>query len=103
MIIRSLLLLALMSATAHALTEETINQQLDALPGGKIIVDVDFGTIDVSAGTDNKVVVDAYRKIDSDNEPKEKEYFAAVPITVTQEANTVTIRARRQQKNCSAS
>lgn len=101
MIIRSLLLLALMSATAHALTEETINQQVDVVSGGRIIVDVDFGTIDVAAGGDNKVVVEAHRKIDSDSEAKEKEYFAAVPVTVTKDGNTVTIRARRQQKECS--
>jgi DUF4097 and DUF4098 domain-containing protein YvlB len=102
MIIRSLLLFGLMSATAHALTEETINQQLDVVAGGKIIVDVDFGTIDVAAGADNKVVVEAYRKIDSDTEPKEKEYFAAVPVTVTKDGNTVTVKARRQQKDCSS-
>ena len=55
MIIRTLLLLIAATATASALSEENINQQLDAAPGGRIIVDVDFGTIDVSAGADDKV------------------------------------------------
>ena len=99
MIIRTILLLVIAAATASALSEENFNQQLDAAPGGKIIVDVDFGTIDVSAGADNKVVVVAHRKIDSNNEAQEKEYLAAAPVTVSKEGNTVTIRARRQQKD----
>jgi DUF4097 and DUF4098 domain-containing protein YvlB len=97
MIIRTILLLVIMAATASALSEENIKQQLDATPGGKIIVDVDFGTIDVSAGADDKVVVEGHRKIDSNNEAKEKEYLAAVPVTVSKDGNTVTIRARRPQ------
>ena len=100
MIIRIFTLLVIAAATASALSEENINQQLDAAPGGRIIVDVDFGTIDVSAGADDKVVVAAHRKIDSNNEAQEKEYLAAAPVTVTKDGNTVTIRARRSQKDC---
>jgi hypothetical protein len=99
MIIRTLLLLVCATTSAFALSEENINQQLDAVPGGRIIVDVDFGTIDVSAGMDDKVVVKAYRKIDSSDEAREKEYLAAAPVTVSKDGNTVTIRARRQQKD----
>ena len=99
MIIRTILLLVIAAATASALSEENINQQLDGAPGGRIIVDVDFGTIDVSAGADDKVVVEAHRKIDSNNEAQEKEYLAAAPVTVSKDGNTVTIRARRQQKD----
>jgi hypothetical protein len=99
MIIRTLLLLVAATTSAFALSEENINQQLDATPGGRIIVDVDFGTIDVSAGSDDKVVVKAHRKIDSSDEAREKEFLAAAPVTVSKDGNTVTIRARRQQKD----
>src|SRR4051812_45886973 len=99
MIIRSLLLLIAAAATASALSEENVNQEYDATPGGRLIVDVDFGTIEVSAGADDKVTIDAHRKIDSDNETREKEYLAAVPVMVTKEGNTVTIRARRKDKD----
>jgi DUF4097 and DUF4098 domain-containing protein YvlB len=99
MITRTLLFLIAAAATASALSEENISQSLDCAPGGRIIVDVDFGTIDVSAGADDKVTVEAHRKIDSNNEAQEKEYLAAAPVTVTQEGNTVTIRARRSQKD----
>ncbi|HEY2615143.1 MAG TPA: DUF4097 family beta strand repeat-containing protein [Chthoniobacterales bacterium] len=98
MIIRTVLLLVIAASTAAALSEENVNQQLDGAPGGKLIVDVDFGTIDVSAGADDKVDVAAHRKIDSVNEAQEKEYLAAAPVTVSKEGNTITIRARRQEK-----
>src|SRR5438132_14382746 len=86
MIIRTLLLLFIAATTASALSEENVSQSLDGTPGGKLIVDVDFGTLDVSAAADDKITVAAYRKIDSDNEAQEKEYFAA-PVTVSKEGN----------------
>jgi DUF4097 and DUF4098 domain-containing protein YvlB len=99
MIIRILFLIFLAAASAFGLSEENVNQQLDVAPGGRIIVDVDFGTIDVAAGADDKVVVEAHRKIDSNNEAQEKEYMTAAPVIVSKEGNTVTIRARRSQKD----
>jgi hypothetical protein len=99
MIIRTILLLVIAAATASALSEENIHQTLDGAPGGKIIVDVDFGTIDVSPGADDKVIIEGYRKIDSNNEAQEKEYLTAAPVIVSKEGNTVTIRARRQPKD----
>src|SRR4030081_469854 len=98
MIIRILFLIFLAVASAFGLSEENVSQTLDGAPGGRLIVDVDFGTIDVSAGPDNKISVQAHRKIDSDNEAQEKEYLASAPVTVSKEGNTVTIRARRQNK-----
>jgi len=98
MIIRILLLLFVAAATASALSEENVSQSLDGAPGGKLIVDVDFGTIDVSAGANDKITLAAHRKIDSDNEAQEKEYLTSAPVIVSKEGNTVTIRARRQNK-----
>src|SRR5436305_10427033 len=99
MIIRVLFLLALAVSTAAALTEENVSQTLDGAPGGRLIVDVDFGTIDVAAGPDNKISVQAHRKIDSDNDAQEKENVASTPVSVSKDGNTVTIRARRQNKD----
>src|SRR2546423_1404537 len=99
MIIRVLFLLALAVSTAAALTEENVSQTLDGAPGGRLIVDVDFGTIDVSAGPDDKIAVQVHRKIDSDNDAQEKEYFASTPVNVTKDGNTISIRARRPNKD----
>jgi hypothetical protein len=92
-ILRNLLLLFALVVTASAATEENISRQLDVTPGGKLVVDVDFGTINVTPGADDKVVIEAYRKIDFREEAKEKEYFAAAPVTISRDGNVVTVRA----------
>lgn len=99
MITRALILLVLATATVSALTEDKVNQQFDVTPGGKIIVDVDFGTIDVAAGADDKVAIDAHREIDSDDATKEKEYLTAAPILVIKDGNSVIIRSKLQEKD----
>ena len=89
-----ILLLAAVS-TASALTEEKAEQKRDVTPGGTLVVDVDFGTIDVTGGDTKQVIVDAERRVSGSSEAKEKEFLESAPITVTQEGNTVTVRARR--------
>jgi DUF4097 and DUF4098 domain-containing protein YvlB len=93
-LIRTSSLLFILALTASAASEENISQQLDATPGGKLVVDVEFGTIDVTAGADNKVAVEAHRKIDFGDEAREKEYFAGTPVTITKDGNVITVWAR---------
>ena len=95
MLLRAALVLALTASTAWSLSEENVNQQFDVAPGGRLVVDVDFGSVDLTAGADGKVSIEAHRKIDSNDEAREKEYLAAAPIVVTKDGDTVTIRARR--------
>ena len=95
----TLILVSLTTLTAVAATEENIHQTQSAKPGGKLVVDVDFGSITVSPGDNDKVVVDAQRKIESSSKEKEEEYFKAVPVTVTTEGDTVVVRARRKNKS----
>jgi DUF4097 and DUF4098 domain-containing protein YvlB len=78
---------------ATAATEENIHETRAAKPGGKLVVDVDFGSINVAPGDGDKVIVDAYRKIEASSKEKEMEYFKAVPITVTTEGDKVIVRA----------
>ncbi len=96
---RVALLLALSASAASAFTEQKIAQEFDAAPGGKLIVDVDFGTVDVSAGGGGKVAVEAYRKIDSRDETQEKAYFAAAPLLITQDGDTVTVRTHSPHRD----
>jgi hypothetical protein len=92
-ILRSLLALFALAVTAAAATEQNISRQIDVTPGGKLIVDVDFGTINVARGADDKVIIEAHRKIDFGDEAKEKEYFADAPVAISQDGNVVTVRA----------
>lgn len=89
----TLILVSLTTLTAVAATEENIHETRPAKPGGTLVVDVDFGSIDVSPGENDKVVIDAHRKIEASSKQKEEEYFKAVPITITTEGDRVIVRA----------
>lgn len=82
-----------LAVSALAASEEKINRQIDVQLGGKLVVNVDFGAIDVSSGVDDKVTIDAFRSVDFGDEAKEKEYFANVPIMISADGNVVTVRA----------
>jgi len=101
MLLRICLLLALSVSLALATSEENITQQMDATAGGNLLVDVAFGTIDIASGADDKVSVEAHRRIETGDDAKEKQYLAEVPIVISKEGNTVTVRARRlDEKSC---
>lgn len=92
--------LALLIATASvalALTEENINETRPTQAGGKLIVEVDFGSIGVAAGDNDKVVVSGYRRITPSSKEEEREYIDSAPITVTTEGNNVMVRAHREK------
>src|SRR4030095_10586154 len=98
-LIRTSFLFFILALTASAASEENISQQVDATPGGKLVVDVEFGTIDGIAGADNKVAVEAHRNIDFGDDAREKEYFAATPVTITRDGNVITVRAHNSNQN----
>jgi DUF4097 and DUF4098 domain-containing protein YvlB len=93
--------LVVTALTASALTEEKINETRDAKPGGKLVVDVDFGTIEVVPGNNDKVVINARRKIETSSKEKEEEYIRETPITITTEGTTVSVRAQRKNNRIS--
>jgi len=91
---RIALLLAVTASAAFALSEERLNQTLDVTSGGKLVVDVGFGTIEIAPGVDNQVKIEAERKIETSDEAKEKQFLSNSPIVVSKEGNTVIISAR---------
>src|SRR5436309_1667400 len=95
--LRNTLFVLLISLSAAIASEDNLSRQIDVTPGGQLIVNVDFGTIQVGASTDGKITLEAHRKVEFGDETKEKEYLAAAPITVTTEGNVVTVQARRQE------
>ncbi len=85
--------------SAAAATEENIHQTRPAKPGGTLVVDVDFGSIEVTPGDNNQVVIDAHRKIEASSKEKEENYFKEVPLTITTEGDRVIVRATRRQES----
>jgi Putative adhesin len=98
-LLTSLILVSLTSFGVLAASEENIHETKAAKPGGKLVVDVDFGSIDVTAGENDKVVIDAHRKIEMSSKEKEQEYLAAAPITITTEGDKVILRANEKHES----
>ena len=95
--LRNTLFVLIVSAGASIAAEENLSRQIDVTPGGKLVIDVDFGSIQVAAAADGRVSLEAHRLVEFGNETKEKEFLAVAPITFTKEGNVVTVRSRRKE------
>ena len=94
-----LTLVSLTILTAFATTEENKHETRPAKPGGTLVVDVDFGSIDVAPGENDKVVIDTHRKIEASSKEKEEEYLKAAPLTITTEGDKVVVRAIQKHES----
>src|ERR671922_712306 len=94
----SLFVLLVGCLAAYAETEEQINKRFAVQPGGTLVVDVDFGSIDVATNASKEVIVDVFRKVRMPDKSDEEAFLRDRPVTFSQEGNTVTIRSRRQNK-----
>jgi DUF4097 and DUF4098 domain-containing protein YvlB len=88
--------LILASALSALAAEDQVHEMRPAHAGGKLVVDVNFGSIEVTPGENDKVIVDAWRKVEGVSEDKAKEYLAEAPIIVSTEGDTVIVRAQRK-------
>ena len=89
----------LAACRVNAATEENIHETRPATAGGTLVVDVDFGSIEVVPGENDKVVIDAHRKIEASSKEKEQEYLSAVPIKITTEGNKVILKAIHEHES----
>jgi hypothetical protein len=92
------LLLLISSVAALAATEEKLNHRFSVQPGGTVVVEVDFGNIDVSTNATSEVVVDVWRKIGRRKKADEEAFLRNNPVEFAQEGNTATIRSHGKSK-----
>jgi len=85
-------LLLLAALAAQAATEEQINKRFAAQPGGTVVVDVDFGSINVSTNSGSEVVVDVWRKVSRSSKSDEEKFLQDNPVKFDHEGGTVTIK-----------
>ncbi len=82
------------SFTTLGATEQSLNKQFPAKPGGAITVQVQFGSIDVQAGPAGEVSVDVWRRITRRTKALEKAYLRDHPVVFTQKDGVLTIRCK---------
>jgi len=94
----SILLLSA-SLGALAATEEKLNRQFTVQPGGTVVVDVDFGSVEINTNATAQVSVEVWRKITRRSSTEEEEFIKKHPVEFTQDGNTVTVRSRNSDKS----
>lgn len=94
----SLALLVLTACMATAATEEKLARTFAVTSGGALVVDIDFGSIEVVADSArSEVSVEGWRKVTRWKTADEEIFLKENPVEFTQDGNTVTIRAHRKQ------
>lgn len=93
------LLVSLTVVTGFAATDENVHETRPAKPGGKLVVEVEFGSIEITPGQNDQVLVEAHRKVEMSSKEKEQKYLSAVPVTVTTEGDTIAVRAVRKKES----
>jgi DUF4097 and DUF4098 domain-containing protein YvlB len=84
------------SLAAYAETEEKINKSFKAQPGGQLVVDVDFGSIEVTPSDGSDITVDVVRKVHRGGKEAEAAFLKERPVTLSQDGNTLTVRSRAE-------
>jgi hypothetical protein len=84
---------------ASGATEEQINKKFNVKPGGTIVVDVDFGGIEVGTNATSEVVVDVWRKVGRSSKSAEETFLKDNPVKFSQEGDTVTIIQKTKTKS----
>src|SRR5262245_53954144 len=94
-----LALLLASSLTVGAETQEQINKSFAVKPGGKLVLDVDFGSVQITTNSTGEVTIDVLRKISRRHKAEEEQFLRDHPVTLTQDGNTVTIYSKGKSKN----
>jgi len=85
-------LLLLSAGLASASTEEKFNKTFPASPEGSLVVDVGFGSIEITSSPEaSEVKVDVWRKITRSSSSDEEAYLKEYPVETTQDGKTVTV------------
>jgi len=84
-------------------TQEQINKRFTVQPGGKLVLDVDFGSIDIRTNATSEVVVDVFRKVSRGSKADEEAFLAERPVTFSQDGHAVTVYSRAQSKESKSS
>jgi DUF4097 and DUF4098 domain-containing protein YvlB len=90
--------LLLTCCAALAATEETLHKTYNTPPGGTIVVDVDFGSIDVGTNAGTQVTIDVWRQVSRKTKAEEKTFLAENPVRFLQKGDTISVRAGHKRK-----
>jgi hypothetical protein len=80
-------------------TTERVTKTLAVQPGGTLVVDIDFGAIDVTPHSADQVAIDVHRKVSRSTRSQEAAFLKERPVTITLEDGTVTVRSKAKSRS----
>jgi len=87
----------LLATPARGMTEDNLHKSFDMTPGGKLVMDVRVGGIEVRGSRQDTVTIDVIRKVtvldadDNEEQDKEKELLRRNEITFRKDGNTISV------------
>ncbi len=98
--VRACIALAAWSAAtgAWAETEDNLERKFTVSPGGTLIVEAEFGAVDVSTHAANEAEIRVWRRVKRADPAEEEAYLQERPVSVTQDGDTVTVRSIAPRK-----
>ena len=94
----TLFVLLASAAVACATTEEQLEKQFTVQPGGKLVVSVDFGSIEVITNASNEVAINVMRKATRSSKEEEEAFLQDCPVLFSEDDNVVTISSHAKTK-----
>jgi DUF4097 and DUF4098 domain-containing protein YvlB len=86
----------------QAATEENIQREFAAKSGGVLVVEVDFGAIDVQITNSERVAVDIRRAVTRKTKSEEEAFLKNRPVDFDQQGNTLKISSKPVRKERSS-
>ena len=84
---------------AQAQAQGDIQRTFSVRPGGRLVMDVEPGAIEVKTTGDSRIVVDVFRKVERESESRAEELLRQHEVNFEQRGNDLTIRARFPREN----
>lgn len=91
--IASLLVAFGLGHAAWATTEENLQHTFRASAEGCLVVEVDFGAVEITSHASDEVSVEVWRKVRARSAAREKEFLAERPVRFADENGVLTVRA----------
>jgi hypothetical protein len=88
-------------STARAETVDTINKSFDVTPGGKLVMKVDDGTIDIKATKESRVAIEVVRKVKAGSKEREESFLREHAVTIGATSDGVSVQAKRPHRQWS--
>jgi hypothetical protein len=87
------------SETVRAAAQEDIQRTFSVRPGGRLIMDVEPGSIEVKTTSDTRIVVDVFRKVEGAGDTRAEEILRQHEVNFEQQGNDLMIRAKFPHEN----